>query len=40
MRHTESGTKPGESVTVKPLFAEDKSDTWKWDMLLPEPEAC
>ena len=27
MRDMESGAKPGESVTVKPLFG-DKSDTW------------
>ncbi len=36
----ESGETPGESVTVKPsVYAEDKSDTWEGDVLLPEPEA-
>ena len=37
-RNMESGAKPGESVTVKPRFDGDKSDTWEQPVSLPEPE--
>ena len=38
MQNMESGEKPGESVTVKLLKREDKSDTWEKAVLLPELE--
>ena len=31
---------PGESVTVKPVYRRDKSDTWEKASLLPKPEVC
>ena len=37
-RDMESGARPGESVTVKPRFDGDKSDTWEQPVSLPEPE--